>query len=85
MSKSDKLLARLLRRPKDFTFKELEALLLGLGFNISHVGSTSGSAVKFIHQTNGHIIRLHKPHPQPILKAYLIKYVINELRKGGYF
>ena len=84
MSKSEKLLERLLRRPKDFTFKELETLLLGLGFSLSNVGGTSGSAVRFINHANGHIIRLHKPHPQPELKSYLINYVINELRKGGY-
>ena len=84
MSKSKKLLERMLRRPKDFTFKELETLLLGLGFSICNAGSTSGSAVRFINYTNGHIIRLHKPHPQPQLKSYLINQVINELRKGGY-
>jgi len=84
MSKSKKLLERLLRWPKNFTFKELETLLLGLGFSLSNAGGTSGSAVRFINHSNGHIIRLHKPHPQPELKSYLINHIINELRKGGY-
>jgi len=84
MSKSDKLLERLLQRPKDFTFKELENLLLSYGFELTNAGRTSGSAVRFINHKNRHIIRLHKPHPQPELKPYLIKYVITELQKGGY-
>ena len=84
MSKAEKLLKRLLSRPKDFTFKELETLLLALGFDLSKAGKTSGSAVRFINHANGHIIRLHKPHPQPELKPYLVKYVLNELKKGGY-
>jgi hypothetical protein len=84
MGKINKLLNRLLRRPKNFTFNELETLLLSLGFVLSNAGATSGSAVRFINHTNGHIIRLHKPHPQPEIKSYLIKTVINELKKGGY-
>lgn len=31
MTKLDKLKARLLQKPNDFTFQELETLLLGLG------------------------------------------------------
>jgi len=84
MSKPNKLLVRLLRRPKDFTFKELETLLTSFGFTLSNAGGTSGSAVRFINHENGHIIRLHKPHPQPELKPYLVAMVINELKKGGY-
>jgi len=84
MSKSKKLLERLLSRPKDFTFKELETLLCSLGFTLSNSGLTSGSVVKFVNHTNRHIIRLHKPHPQPELKSYLVTYIIAELKKGGY-
>ena len=84
MGKSNKLQMRLLRRPKDFTFNELETLLKGFGFELSSAGGTSGSAVRFINHENGHIIRLHKPHPQPTLKPYLINFVISELKKGGY-
>jgi len=84
MSKSEKLLKRLINQPRDFTFKELETLLLSLGFSLSKSGKTSGSAVRFINHTNGHILRLHKPHPQPELKPYLVKHVLNELKKGGY-
>ena len=84
MSKLSKLLKRLLSKPKDFTFKELETLLLSFGFELFTGGGTSGSAVRFVNYSNGHIIRLHKPHPQPELKSYVIKYIINELKQGGY-
>ena len=84
MSKTSKLLQRFLSNPKDFTFKELEALLTGMGFQLSNAGGTSGSAIRFINHKTGHIIRLHKPHPSPVVKQYLIKFIINELNQGGY-
>ena len=84
MAKSQKLLKRLLSSPKDFTFGELETLLTGFGFSLSNAGRTSGSAVRFINFRTGGIIRLHKPHPSPVLKQYLVKYVINELKQGGF-
>ena len=84
MSKIKKQLIRLQSNPKDFTFEELEALLIGIGFILSNAGGTSGSAVRFKHPETGQIIRLHRPHPLPILKQYLIKYIVNSLKQGGY-
>ena len=84
MTKSKKLLKHLLSNPKDFTFGELETLLAGFGFQLSNAGSTSGSAARFINCKTGQIIRLHKPHPSPVLKQYLIKFIIKELKQGGY-
>ena len=84
MGNLDKLRKRLLSKPKDFTFGELETLLTGLGFELSNVGNTSGSAVRFINRETGKIIRLHKPHPSPELKPYIVKYVVSELKQGGY-
>ena len=84
MSKSEKLLKRLQSNPKDFTFGELETLLTGLGFQLSNAGGTSGSAVRFINRETGQIIRLHKPHPSPLIQRYLIKFILNELQQGGY-
>jgi len=84
MAKSKKLLMRLLSNPKDFTFGELETLLAGFGFQISNVGSTSGSAVRFINNKTGQIIRLHKPHPSPVVKQYLVKFIVKELKQGGH-
>ncbi|MDR0441948.1 MAG: type II toxin-antitoxin system HicA family toxin [Treponema sp.] len=84
MAKHEKLLKRLLSSPNDFTFAELETLLTGFGFRLSNTGATSGSAVRFINRKSGQIIRLHKPHPSPVIKHYLVKFIINELRQGGY-
>ena len=84
MGRSEKLLNRLLKIPKDFTFGELETLLTDLGFELSNAGGTSGLAVRFINHKTGQIIRLHKPHPSPELKQYLVKFVVNELKRGGY-
>ncbi len=84
MGKAEKLLRRLLSGPKDFSFDELETLLTGLGFIASNAGGTSGSAVRFKNLETGQIIRLHRPHPSPVLKRYLIRFVINELKRGGY-
>jgi hypothetical protein len=84
MAKHKKLLERLLNNPKDFTFGELETLLTGFGFRLSNAGGTSGSAVRFINRETGQIIRLHKPHPSPVIKQYLVKFIISELKQGGY-
>jgi hypothetical protein len=84
MARAKKLLKRLLDNPKDFTFGELETLLTGFGFRLSNAGSTSGAAVRFINHETGQIIRLHKPHPSPVLKQYLVKFIVSELKQGGY-
>ncbi len=84
MTKLDKLKARLLLKPNDFTFQELETLLIGLGYEEKKTGKTSGSRKAFIHPVTKSIIRLHKPHPSPILKKYIILDVIQILTKEGY-
>lgn len=83
VSRKEKLLSRLLSRPKDFTYNEIKALLILLGYKEDNVGKTSGSAVRFINDKN-HIIRIHKPHPDNIVKSYIIKMVIEELLKEGF-
>lgn len=80
MSKKDKLLLKFLENPpkKDLTFKELNTLLISLGF-IKIEGS--GSAVKFYNKDKDLLINLHKPHPSDILKVYLIKQIQNKLKE----
>ena len=80
MSKFEKLKERLLRRPKDFTYDELKSVLTGLGYIESNKGKTSGSRVAFIDHGTKHIIRIHKPHPQNIMKGYTLEYIIDELK-----
>ena len=80
MSKKDKLLLKFLENPpkKDLTFKELNTLLISLGF-IKIEGA--GSAVKFYNKNKDLLINLHKPHPSDILKVYLIKQIQNKLKE----
>ena len=83
MGKSEKLLKRFLSKPKDFTYDELKRLLKSFGYEEVKTGKTSGSRVAFINQNTKHIIRLHKPHPNPELKHYQLNDIEEELRKGG--
>jgi hypothetical protein len=70
-----------LSKPKDFTFEELTALLVCFGYKLENLGRTSGSRVAF---SNGQdYIRLHKPHPRNILKAYQVDDIITALRERG--
>ena len=83
MGKKEKLIQRLLRKPKDFTYSELATLLEYLGFNELRKSKTSGSRRAFVHRHSKHIIRLHKPHPNEILKRYQINQVISDLKNEG--
>ena len=81
MSKKDKLIDRLLKKPKDFTFDEMESLLLYFGYQLKQGGT--GSGVKFIKDGSNEVINFHKPHPNGILKRYVLVQVIEKLRKDG--
>ena len=83
MSKKEKLISRLLSKPKDFTFNELSSLLKGFGYIQDNKGKTSGARVAFINQATKNIIRLDKPHPDNNLKLYLVNYIITKLKEGG--
>lgn len=83
MSTKDKLVARFLTIPNDFTFDELERLLGSLGYSKSNKGKTSGSRVVF-KDKEGRPIMLHKPHPGNIVKQYALRQVMEELQLKGY-
>ncbi len=80
MSQKLKLIARLLRCPKDFSWSELVTLLTYLGYKEAEKGKTGGSRRKFIHKTAA-MINLHQPHPQKILKSYAINQIIELLQE----
>ncbi len=84
MTKLDKLKAKLLQKPKDFTFQELETLLFGLGFEEKKTAKTAGSRKCFVHPKTKSIIRIHKPHPSPTLKTYVVIGILEILTKEGY-
>lgn len=81
MSKKDKLIDRLLSKPKDFTFNEMESLLLFFGYELKQGGT--GSGLKFIKDGSNEVINFHRPHPSGILKRYVLEQVIEKLRKDG--
>ncbi len=80
MGKHEKLLAKLQSRPKDFTFRELTTLLAGFDYVLNESGS--GSRVRFEHAHFVPIL-LHKPHPSPVLKPYVIDQVLEVLKQEG--
>lgn len=73
MRKKDKLIKRLMEKPKDFTFDEMSALLSYYGYELK--------GVKFIKEGSNEIINFHKPHPNGTLKRYVLDQVIEKLRK----
>ncbi len=79
MSSKDKLIARFLTLPSDFTFEELERLLSILGYTKSNKGKTSGSRVIYKDE-EGHPIMIHRPHPGNIIKGYAMRQIYDELK-----
>ena len=73
MGRREKLIARFLDQRKDFTWDELVRLLRGAGFEEA---KASGSRRRFSHP-EGSVISLHRPHPDNIVKSY----VLNEVRR----
>nr|WP_304223333.1 type II toxin-antitoxin system HicA family toxin [Phascolarctobacterium succinatutens] len=82
MGQKEKLIKKLLSKPKDFTFTEAETLLNYFDYVRSNKGKTSGSRVIFIKE-GCHAILLHKPHPRKELLAYQIKTLISVLEQEG--
>ena len=70
MSQFEKLRARFLSKPKDFTWTELVQLLRNLRFHEVKGGHSGGSRRKFLNPKLGLKILVHKPHPYEILKPY---------------
>lgn len=83
MSRTEKLLLRLLSVPKDLTWEELVKILAQFGYVELKKGKTGGSRRKFA-DAKKNIIILHKPHPGNIVKEYAIKQVIVQLKEKGY-
>ncbi|MDR1553319.1 MAG: type II toxin-antitoxin system HicA family toxin [Prevotellaceae bacterium] len=78
MSKIDKLILKLISKPKDFTYNELRTLLLTFGYS-----EVQGAGSRVCFEKNDHKIKLHKPHPSNIMKLYQLDLVINELKDKG--
>jgi len=83
LSKRQKLIERFLVIPNDFTYDELVQLLNLFGYTEDKSGKTSGSAVRFIKEDGFSQIRFHKPHPQKIIKRYVLQYIKETLESEG--
>jgi hypothetical protein len=81
MSKKDKLIEKLLSKPKDFTFDEMVSLLSYFGYDLKQGGT--GSGVKFIKEGSNEVINFHKPHPNGTIKWYVLEQILEKLRKDG--
>lgn len=77
MSKIEKLKAKLLSKPKDFTYQELVTLFEAYGFEER---TSRGSARKLINPKTGKVFNLHQPHPGNIIKGYVIREAIEILK-----
>jgi predicted RNA binding protein YcfA (HicA-like mRNA interferase family) len=84
MGKHEKLIEKLLRKPKNFTYVELVTLLNGFGYQEENRGRTSGSAVAFYHAKLNDKIMIHKPHPQKEVKRYVLDEIEIKLRTNRF-
>ncbi len=82
MGTKDKLIARFITLPSDFTWDEMRRMLVALGYTLENKGRTSGSRVIFKGDDKKPIM-LHKPHPGNIIKGYVMKQVYDYLKNEG--
>lgn len=80
MSKTEKLLAKLVNGRSAFTWSELVTLLARLGYSQLE---GSGSRIKFDNGDPNALINLHKPHPGNEIKTYARRQIIEQLKTGG--
>ena len=80
MSRHEKLIAKLLNQPNNFTCNEMVSLLKGFGYTEEERGRSSGSAVMFYSKKTKDKIMFHKPHPGKELKKYVLKLIKEKLR-----
>jgi hypothetical protein len=83
MSIKEKLNARFISVPKDFTWDELTKVLAIYGYQEFTGGKTGGSRRRFV-DSKKNIITLHKPHPGNIVKTYAIREVIAHLKERNH-
>lgn len=82
MGTKEKLIARFITLPNDFTWEEMRRMLTALGYAEGNKGKTSGSRVIFKEEGLKPIM-LHKPHPGNIIKSYVMKQVYDYLKNEG--
>jgi predicted RNA binding protein YcfA (HicA-like mRNA interferase family) len=83
MNQPEKTLRTLLSKPTptDLTWNELATLFKYLGYEEI---KNDGSRRKFVSHTSGRKFFIHKPHPQPTLKVYVVNQIIETLKLHGH-
>ena len=81
MTKRNKVVARLLTRPSDFSWSELVQVMDTLGFDLR---TSVGSGRKFIHRQSRETHFIPEPHPSKILKRYQVRDLLSFLRETGH-
>lgn len=84
MNKKEKLIERFRTLPRDFTFEEVVTLFQSRGFTLENKGATSGSRVRFYHESDQNAYIMHKLHPSNIIKGYMMRDILNFLLKNNY-
>ena len=82
MTRKEKLLRRLMGKPKDLTWDELVGFLRIIGYREVASGHSSGSRQRFIHQ-DGPVLSFHRPHPSNLVKRYVIQQLLTKLEEDG--
>jgi len=82
MSQIEKLITLLKSKPSDFEYEQLIKVMSHFGYSEFNKGKTSGSRVRFV-DSEGHILTLHKNHPQKELHLYQINAVLRHLEGRG--
>lgn len=81
MGTKDKLIERFKQMPKDFKWEELVRLFAAFGYEMDNKGRTSGSRVIFKKGQSAYAA--HKPHPESIVKRYVLKQVSDFLKENN--
>ena len=80
MSKFQKAVRRLLSKPTDFDWSELQSLMESFGYEMK---TTGGSGRKFTQPGSASSFVVHEPHPRSLLKAYQVREFIEFLKQEG--
>jgi len=83
MSKHDKALAKITRKPTPADIKWTEVVVLMAGYGYELLNGTRGSRRKFFHRETKHVISCHEPHPGPHVAKWNIEQIVESLTEQG--
>jgi hypothetical protein len=80
VARKDKLIARLLSHPKDFTWSEACSVMIASGFALTN---RAGSRRLFTHVETKLKVSMHEPHSRSHLLPYELELLIDGLKGAG--